>query len=163
MREYLVYTAGGISGLTYEESVEWREKLRDAVPKNIKTLSPMRGKYALKKMTEGKEIVGSYEDDILSSYAAINQRDYFDVKRSDVIFVNLLGAKRVSIGTVMEIAWARAFEIPVILVMEKGNIHEHPMLEFPCGFIVDTIEKGIDVLRCVIGPDEMIKEEMYIK
>lgn len=159
MREFLVYLAGGISGLTFNEAVEWRRKVRDAVPSNIKTLSPMRGKQRLEEMTDGKAILDTYEENPLTSYKGINQRDYFDVKRSDAIFVNVLGAKTVSIGTVMEVAWARAFEIPVILVMEPGNIHTHSMFTFPCGFIVDTLEKGIEVLKCIIGPDESVMDD----
>jgi hypothetical protein len=33
-------------------------------------------------------------------------RDRFDATRCDVLLVNLLGAERVSIGTMMEVAWA---------------------------------------------------------
>ena len=163
MREFLVYLAGGISGLTYDEAVAWRTEVKQKVGPNIKTLSPMRGKENLGTAVGNPTLKDKYEENPLTSAKGINQRDYFDVKRSDVLFVNLLGAKQVSIGTVMEVAWARAFEIPVVLVMEEGNIHTHSMFLYPCGFVVDTLDKGIEVLKCIIGPDEFVMKEISIR
>lgn len=157
MKTFLVYLAGPITGLTYNGCTEWREEIKDNLMANsphIKTLSPMRGKQRIELL--GGTIKDVYEDNPLTSEKGISTRDYNDVKRSDAIFVNLLGAQRVSIGTVMEIAWARAFQIPVILVMEKGNMHDHSMLRYASGFIVDNIEDGIEMLRVVLGPDDTL-------
>ena len=45
MKEYLVYTAGTMSGLSYKQMTEWRDKAKEVLaPYNIFTISPTRGK-----------------------------------------------------------------------------------------------------------------------
>ena len=153
-----VYLAGPITGLTFGECTDWRDQVRDAVPDFIQTVSPMRGKQRLKEIAENLPILDSYEDNPLTSSKGINMRDYNDVKRSSVIFVNFLGAKRVSIGTVIEIAWAFQMQKPVICVMEPDNIHQHSMLNHACGYIVPTLEAGIQLLISTIADDKQIAE-----
>jgi nucleoside 2-deoxyribosyltransferase len=151
-----VYLAGPITGLTFEGCTDWRNTVRDAVHENIQTLSPLRGKqYLQERCIAGNGVVGmSYEEYPLSSKRGINTRDHWDVLRCDVVFVNFLGAEKVSIGTVMEIAWAHAYKKPVIIVMEKGNIHEHAMLDECTGFRVETLQAGIDVLEAICLTDQ---------
>ncbi len=149
-----VYLAGPITGVTYTDCTDWRDYMRDKLPSNIETYSPMRGKTRLSDRANGNVILDSYEDDPLSSNKGINARDYNDVKTCDAVFVNFLGAKRVSIGTVMEIAWARAFNKPVVCVMEKDNLHNHSMLNYACGFILETLEEGADVLTAILSSDK---------
>lgn len=151
---FKVYLAGPIKGFTFDGCTEWRKIVRDSVPSCIKTYSPLRGKQRVAEIQSGELIKDCYETNPLTSAKGINTRDYFDVQSSDAIFVYLKGAEKVSIGTVMEIAWARAFSKPVILVMEKsGNIHEHSMLTFPCGYWVETLEEGISILKAILLPD----------
>jgi hypothetical protein len=98
--------------------------------------------YLLQETT----IVDCYDDQILSSQRGIFARDSWDATRCDGIFVNLIGAERVSIGTVMEISWAWQARVPIILVMEdEGNIHEHSMIREACPFRVNSIEHGIEI------------------
>lgn len=152
-----IYLAGPITGVTYNGCTEWREFVSDRVPNHVHTLSPMRGKEHLKHKEANGVIDDHYLDDTLASVKGINTRDYWDVQKCDLIFVNLLGATRVSIGTVMEIAWARAFDKPVICIMEDDNIHNHSMLNYTCGYIVRTMEEALDVLEAVICTDKELK------
>lgn len=154
----LVYTAGPITGCNHTEATDWREKVRIALAESgIDTISPMRGKPNIGEGNTYTAAITRAFTDPLRTSAGINTRDFNDVKRADLIFVNLLGAKKVSIGTVMEIAWARAFVKPVVLVMEpEGNIHDHWMLKFPCGFIVSTIEEAVEVTKLVLLTDNQI-------
>lgn len=157
---FLVYLAGPITGVTYDGCTEWRTWVKDNVDEDILTLSPMRGKQYIKERSKNGFVEMSYEDSHLSSAKGINTRDYNDVRRADAIFVNFLGATKVSIGTVMEIAWARAFNIPVVCVMEKDNIHHHSMLDYACGVIAETIEEGIVTLEALLLPDTKIPQEI---
>jgi nucleoside 2-deoxyribosyltransferase len=78
-------------------------------------------------------------------------RDFFDCQNCDIVLANLLGTKKVSIGTVMEIAWAYAFNKPMILVLDpENNIHEHPMIQEATGFRVDTVDKAIFIANAVL-------------
>ncbi len=79
-------------------------------------------------------------------------RDHQDVITADVVLVNLLGAcQRVTIGTVMEIAWAWDRQIPVVVMIEKqANVHDHPMIREAIGFRVDNLDDGIACVRSLL-------------
>ncbi len=148
MRGNLVYLAGPISGCGYGECTDWRQVATDVLElEGAHCLSPMRAKAYL----ESEEVIdGSYEEHVLSSARGIMTRDFFDCRTADILLVNLRGAPRVSIGTVMEIAWAFDNGVPVVCVMEEGNIHTHPMINEAIGFRVNTIDEAIDVVRTVL-------------
>src|SRR5260221_3158206 len=106
-----VYLAGPISGLDWKQAAEWRQYVEENLSDfAIECLSPLRFKNFL--ATE-KSIRDSYPDHPLASTRAIYTRDRWDVSRSDVVFVNFLGATKVSIGTVLEIALADMFNKPI--------------------------------------------------
>jgi len=109
----------------------------------------MRGKHYL---AQEKSIADSYEETPLSCQKGITCRDRMDVMRCDMLFVNFLGAQRVSIGSVMEIAWADAWRKPIIIAMEKDNVHSHAILRETAGFIVPTLDEAIAVAIAVLSP-----------
>jgi nucleoside 2-deoxyribosyltransferase len=144
-----VYLAGPITGCSYNEATDWRRYVANKLRPGVDCLSPLRGKEYLSQ--EG-EIKGSYEDTVLSSAKAIMSRDRFDVMRADAVFINFLGAKKASIGTVMEIAWANYMHKPIVVAMEKsGNPHDHPMIMEACPFVVDNIDNAVEVLKHILG------------
>jgi len=151
MNKYSVYLAGPIAGLDYEEGVGWRQESIEKLSEiNIDAFSPLRKKGYLS--TQGN-LTGSFEDWPLSTQRGIYARDRFDCHRVDVVLANLLDSgSRVSIGTVMEIAWAAQNNTPIVLIMEKGNVHHHPMLEEACPFIVETLEEGLEIVEAILIP-----------
>ena len=98
--------------IEFRFGVSWREDIILLLDDEIVGLSPMRGNHYLE---ESKSIEKAYEEIVLSSARGIMTRGYNDCKRCDVVIVNLLGSEKVSIGTVMEIAWARSFHARVAL------------------------------------------------
>lgn len=151
---YNVYLAGPITGCSFGECTDWREAFSDAIrPFGIQGLSPMRGKDYLQSE---RVIVHDYPQHLLSSQRGIMTRDFFDCMRADIVVVNLLGSKIVSIGTVMEIAWAYANKTPVVCIMEsESNIHDHPMIREAIGFRVETVEQAIETVKIVLFPTEV--------
>ena len=149
MKQFLLYCAGAITGISYAGSTDWREYVSQKLPPFITAVSPMRGK---KYLSQEKNVKASYEDIPLSSQKGIMTRDRMDVMRCDMILVNLLGTEKVSIGSVMEVAWADAFRKPIILVMEKDNLHSHPMLREAAGFIVSDLDEAITIAIAVLSP-----------
>jgi len=120
------------------------------MPPQIKVISPMRGKDYLKNE---KQIKASYEDIPPSSGRGITCRDRFDTMRCDAMLINLIGAKKVSIGTILEAGWADSKRKPIILVIEKeGNPHDHPMLKEISGFIVDNLDEAIELAKKILLP-----------
>lgn len=154
-----IYLAGPISGLTYEGCTNWREKVQSAFDileskhaVHIDVFSPMRSKSYL----DSEDIIdGSYENHPLSCQKGITTRDRFDCTNADLILVNLLGAEKISIGTVMEIAWADANRIPIVVAMEKYSLHDHPMIRECAGFIVNSLEEAVIVSASILSPIEI--------
>lgn len=136
-----LYLAGPITGLSYTGATDWRDYVAKKLPSYITPVSPMRGK----KYLEGTEAIAtSYEHIPLSCAKGITCRDRHGVMSCDAVLANMLGAKSVSIGTTMEIAWADMIRKPIILVMEKnGNLHDHPMIKEVCGFWVYSLDDAI--------------------
>lgn len=147
-----VYLAGPITGLEYGESVDWRESAKDKLTEGgIRAYSPMRAKDYLDGV--GPLESQYFDISVMSSPRGIMTRDRWDATTCDVILVNLLGAKRVSIGTVMEIAWADLSRIPSVVAMEEsGNVHEHAMITEAIGFRVPTLDEGINIVKAILLP-----------
>ena len=150
--KYGVYLAGPITGCTYGECTDWRKEFAAAMPEVVECFSPMRFK---KHLDNGEAIADNYPQHVLCSQRGIMSRDYFDCSRADLGVFNFLGATRVSIGTVMEIAWCFAHRIPTVVVMEKeGNIHEHSMLREAISFRVESLEAAEEVVRAILDTNE---------
>lgn len=149
MREFLLYCAGPITGVSYGESTDWRECIANKLPSHIKAVSPMRGK---KYLENEKVVKDAYEEYPLSSQKGTICRDRMDVMRCDMLLVNFLGASKVSIGSVMEIAWADAWRKPIILVMEKENIHSHSMIKEVSGYIVSNLDEAVAIAIAILSP-----------
>jgi len=149
MKESLLYLVGPITGVSFGESTDWREYVATKLPGHIQAVSPMRGKKYLQKE---KSIKDSYEEIPLSSQKGITCRDRMDVMRCHAILVNFLGATKVSIGSVVEIAWADAWRKPIIIAMEKDNIHSHAMIREVAGFITSDLDDAIMIATAILSP-----------
>lgn len=151
----LVYLAGPITGLTYDDGQDWRVYASAHLRKSgISGLSPLRGKEYLRALNA--PISGTGEEyahmGVLSTPRGVMTRDRYDATRCDVLLVNLLGAKKVSIGTVMEIAWADLKRIPIVVAMEpEGNPHEHMMISEAIGYRVPSLDDALHVVRAILG------------
>ena len=180
--DYLIYLAGPITGLTWAEATDWRkhtiDKFKDLSGygrkmNNYVALSPLRGKEYLEKETDIKD---EYDEFQLSTSKMINSRDMFDVRRSDLLIVNLLNATRVSIGTMLEIGAAYILNKPIIVVMEEQkssllvnedaskrlvlsdpnddilkNVHDHSMLREQATVIVSDVDTAIHFALELLG------------
>ncbi len=150
--KFIAYLAGPISGASYGTATDWRQYAKMQLEPSILGMSPLRAKDYLQNETA---IGDSYEDSVLSCQRGIMTRDFNDCKRADILIVNLLGADRVSIGTVMEIAWAFSNRIPVVAIMEpKGNLHDHAMIREAIGFRVTSLDEAIEVAKAVLLPNK---------
>ena len=144
-----VYLAGTITGLTAEDAIDWREeftrKARIDSEGRLVCASPMRLKDHLRGtgVINGDEIVpGGF----LDTARAVVQRDIFDVRTCDVVVMNIAGADRISVGTMVELGLATAWRKFVILVMDEGNIHEHIFTRECASIVVPTLADAHEVL-----------------
>lgn len=150
MNKFMLYLAGPITGLAYGSTVNWRDYVKRNIDPGIVPLSPMRNKEYLSTETT---VADSYESIATSSSRGITARDRFDCQRADAILVNFLGVDKVSIGSVMEIAWADAARKPIILVMDPESVHNHAMIRGVASFIVSTLDEGIAIAESVLLPE----------
>jgi nucleoside 2-deoxyribosyltransferase len=150
-----VYLSGPITGLTFQGATDWRQYAINALSRaNISGVSPMRAKDYLAKLTapisgHGRE----YADlGVLSTPQAVVARDRYDTTRVDVMLMNLLGADRISIGTMVELGWADSARVPVVGVIEpEGNVHDHMFVNQLIGFRVTTLDAGLDVVKAILS------------
>ena len=147
----LVYLAGPIDGLTYAQAVDWRQyAIKELRKDGITGLSPLRAKEFLAK--HDGPLVRGVSDSVLVTDAAITIRDMWDVHESDAVLFNLLDAKKVSIGTMIEYGWASSFNKPIITIMERdGNLHEHAMIRRLTAYRVETLEKGLETVKALFA------------
>lgn len=118
-----VYLAHPISGLGYDEVVDYfistKKKLEEL---GYTVMHPMTAKDALRN--EKKFVANGYENPESTNHAII-ERDRWMVSRADIVYCNFLGAQAISIGCVMELAWAELQHKLVVIAMEKDNPHRH--------------------------------------
>ena len=154
-----VYLSGPITGHDYVGCTDWREFAVGWLSKyGIDGFSPMRHqKY---REEDGKTILANYPVDPFNTKAAITHRDRWDSQRCDVLLVNLQGATAVSIGTVMEIAWADSVGKPIVAVgvavdtdsdlLWDMGVHRHAMLEECLPYKVCDLEEGLEIIRRIL-------------
>src|SRR6476469_8136640 len=97
----IIYMAGPITGLTYQEATGWRKQVREALPDDWKILDPMRGKSHLRGM-------GALAANFDSGMDAVS-RDLQDIRDADVVLAHFAAsptATSVSLGTSCEIGYA---------------------------------------------------------
>ena len=102
-----LYLAGPMTGCSVDTMSGWRDQIVEDFARtapNIECLSPLRG-----SMCEGER--------------AEFYRDCWDIQQSDVVLANLENTTRVSIGTVMELMYARLLGKYVIAVLDERHDH----------------------------------------
>lgn len=144
MKNKNVYLAGPITGLSYKEATQWRKEIaKDLYSLGYSVLDPMHKKDFLSKK---KQLKNNYYNNIITKQDNIFLTDEFRVNSSDIILVNFLNAKQVSIGTTVEIAIARNKKKLVILIMDKNNIHNHIFITSGC-IIAKSNKEALNVLK----------------
>lgn len=132
-----VYLAGPIEGTDRAAQV-WRKNAAERFDVfGVKTIDPFDVEFE------------DYNSPMLNP-RSILVRDHFHVANCDLLLANLVSADRVSIGTVMEIAWAYEAHIPIILVMEPDGCHDHPMLSSTAALILYGLAEAIDCAALIL-------------
>jgi nucleoside 2-deoxyribosyltransferase len=147
-----IYLAGPVTGLSYDNSEGWRDAFKERIKRSpllphVGLFSPLRAKHYLQGESS---IAAQYEGTTLSSQKGIMSRDHWDVITADALIIDFSGSQQVSIGTVMEIAWAYERRIPIIAVVDE--LHTHPMLLEAISFPVKDLDEALHVLESLFVP-----------
>jgi nucleoside 2-deoxyribosyltransferase len=142
-----IYLAGPITGQTGEEVISrYEEKIAILSDFGYVVYHPRLGKMNLRTETEFKS--GGYDDHPIANDHAIFTRDHWMVSKADVILADLSNSGgRVSIGTVMELAWASHMGKHVVLVLPHGNVHDHAFVRQAATIRLGDIEEAYDYLK----------------
>ena len=146
-----IYLAGPISGKSYDEVVDaYKKKSSLLKTYGYEILCPMTGKAYLRNELEFK--ASGYENFPVSTNHAIFGRDKWMVSNSDIILCDLSSSgDRVSIGSMMEIAWASMLGKHTIVVLPKENIHRHAFVLEAADIVFETIEDAYKYLKDFIN------------
>ena len=141
-----IYLADPITGQTGEEVISrYEEKIAILTDFGYTVYQPMLGKMQLRTEVEFKS--GGYDHPIANDHA-IFERDHWMVTMADVILVDLSNSgARVSIGTMMEMAWASHLGKHVVLVLPHGNVHDHAFVRQSATIRFGDIEEAYDYLK----------------
>ena len=144
-----VYLAGPILGCTGPEANDWRidvaAKLADH---SIIGISPLRCEPLI-----GERYTAEHPDPRFGVARAIAAKNRFDVRSCDITLAYLpkeMGPN-VSIGTIIECAWADDADKQVILVSDHPKIVNHPVLDACVDWKLGTLAEAIDVCIGVLG------------
>ena len=146
-----VYLGGPIAGISYKDCNDWREfAIKELAKDKIIGISPTRYKG---QFNSEQIMTDQGYGNIMTTGKGIITRDRYDTTSCDVFLANLLGADKVSIGTMFEYAWADLSRKPIITVIEKeGNPHEHNFVREVTGYRVETLEEGLLVAKAILCP-----------
>jgi nucleoside 2-deoxyribosyltransferase len=129
-----IYLAGGINGLTEEQAFGWRKRVTALLkPLGVQCLNPIKSEDFNKFSTGGK-----FNEGDMTCY----WKDKFDVKRADIVIVNMENTK--SYGTIVEIGWASALGKLIIVINPKGITHPFIIAE---AIQVETLEQAVELIK----------------
>jgi nucleoside 2-deoxyribosyltransferase len=147
MNKPSIYLAGKISGLSFDESEAWRNEFKAIVGNAFRCFSPLRGKTGLRDVG----VIEQSYTTALSCDRGILCRDHLDCMTADMIVCNFQNTARVSIGSVMECAWAFAYRKPLLVITDHNTVHDHPMIrqvtDFTCGSVDDAALLALSILQ----------------
>lgn len=155
-----VYLSGPILGLTYKDArFGWRSKFADLVRREgeissattgIQVLSPMRHEGHLAEL-KGKIRDDNLPDNLFSRPKMIVAKDLLDIDTSDIVVVNVQGAKKVSIGTIAELGYAYGKGKTIVTIMDADNIHKHPFVTEMSDVVVERLEDAAAIVKSLLS------------
>jgi len=151
-----VYLSGPITGQTPGGAKVWRDYAEDHLSQaGITVYSPMRMEKYLDHIGNGvygPEVFNVSYGSVPIEAQGLVTRDRFDVQTCDVMLMYLCDARQISVGTMIELGMADAFRTPVVAVMEEDNLHVHPMVTAIAGYVVKTLDQGLEIVEAILLP-----------
>jgi nucleoside 2-deoxyribosyltransferase len=148
MSKLTCYLAGPVVGCLEVDAKDWRRYVAGCLqPYGVRCISPIRSVSpdgARFVMTEGCEKHGTTN--------AVFAKNRFDVARCDITLAYLpLKDFQPRVGTISEIAWTWMLGKQVVLVSEDPAFTEHPLIQMQCGWIVPSLDTGIEIVGEILG------------
>lgn len=143
-----VYLAGPITGKSKSEAGDWRKDITEVFDLNphIIAVNPLRCEpdphsdetYAL-----------SYTDLCFGTPKAIAGKNYYDVANCDIVLAYL--PDTTSVGTLIEVGWAKGLRKPCIIVTEDKVIRGHPLMQECSNWIVPSFKYAFRIIEGLVS------------
>ena len=130
MKSVEIYLAGGMSGLTLEEQLRWRNQVKDAILYGCYD-------YAYKPLFFSPPAYYNFEERNYNTEKEVMDFDQNRLRNSDLVVVNFNAPN--SIGTAMELAVAHEHRVPVVGINES-KCELHP-------WVAESVTRMCDNLR----------------
>lgn len=137
METVKIYLCGGMSGLTLDEQLKWRNNIQDAIKFSDFDLSK-------KPIFFNPPNYFSPSTNEHKSEGEAMEFDLNNLRKSDLVIVNFNVPD--SIGSAMELMLAKELHIPVV-GLNKENYKLHPWLPKCCIRICDTMDELINYIQ----------------
>jgi nucleoside 2-deoxyribosyltransferase len=115
----------------------------------ISGISPLRCEPLI-----GARYEVGYEDPKFGTARAIASKNFLDVQMCDMTLCYMPAAlveRRMSYGTLVELAWAHALRKPTILVTDFAPLVEHPVVQACASWTLTTLNDACEVIIGVLG------------
>jgi len=150
-----VYCAHPITGLTWDQVSSYYTHIKKVFQEaGFEVYQPMTAKKAIKAEVtkEGTFKAGDFRKSVATNHAIV-ERDRWMVQHCDLLYLDLTGAKTVSIGCMMELAWAHILGRYTIVVMENDNIHKHAFVVETADILLSSEEEAFEYLNTFVKQD----------
>lgn len=139
-----IYLAHPINGLSGEGIFAYYEGISSQLREHFTIFHPMMGKEYLRN--DPKLRSHGYEFPV-STNKAIFGRDTWMVRTSDIVLVDLWGAKAASLGCAIELALAHQMGKHTVLVVDREDkIHNHAFVLECADVVFETRNSAIQYL-----------------
>jgi nucleoside 2-deoxyribosyltransferase len=81
----------------------------------------------------------------------LTMRDKYMVKNSDLVVLDIGGTERPPRGILIEVGWASALDIPILLIIDPDSPHHFNMLTSLCTWQVATHKDAIHIINAMFG------------
>lgn len=136
MNSFRYYLAGGMSNLSHEEMLNWREVVID----KIENVTSMADTAMYPVYFNPVEYYNPFEDFHKNEREPF-EYDLYNLRKSDLVIVNFNSPN--SIGTAMEVAIARENRIPIV-GLNENDYDLHPWIVESCVRICDTMDELVN-------------------
>lgn len=139
----LIYLAGGIGGLSYQEATGWRSEVSYILGKfsGIGTLDPMRAKESL----SGEKTIANTYQALGFTGREIFDRDLADIRSANVLLVNLL-PNPTSLGTLFELGYAYSLGKPCVVVCPPHYL-DHPFISQSAKYLTTDLYQALAFIQ----------------
>jgi nucleoside 2-deoxyribosyltransferase len=95
---------------------------------------------------------GDYDPD-LGAYLdqTLTMRDKYMVQHADLVVLDITGTERPPRGILVEVGWASAWGIPILLIIEPESPHSFNMLRGLCTWQVPTQADAVRIINTMLG------------